>query len=207
MEIWKEIHNYVGLYAVSNLGNVKSLARTIINKNGRSQKYNEKLLKWDITKHEQTSYARVTLCKDHIPKRFSVHRLVAEAFIPNDNCTKNCVNHIDNNGLNNPASNLEWCTHSENMIHAQKQGRLFNSQSKGGTKGGAVGKRKMLQNAEKLVGTQVADWTILSSTPSIYRAKKNYLPCKCKCGILSDIELGRLIRKEVTCCVNCAKSK
>ena len=54
-------------------------------------------------------------------KNHRVHRLVAEAFIPNPNNLQ-CVNHIDGNKQNNSVKNLEWCTHSENMIHAYQTG-------------------------------------------------------------------------------------
>ena len=54
-------------------------------------------------------------------KNISIHRLVAETFIPNPN-NKPCVNHIDGNKLNNHISNLEWCTYSENNKHAIKLG-------------------------------------------------------------------------------------
>ena len=54
-------------------------------------------------------------------KNHRVHRLVAEAFIPNPNGFRE-VNHIDGNKQNNSVKNLEWCTHSENMIHAYQTG-------------------------------------------------------------------------------------
>ena len=54
-------------------------------------------------------------------KPYRVHRLVAEAFIPNTE-NKPCINHKDGNKQNNNADNLEWCTHSENTIHSFKNG-------------------------------------------------------------------------------------
>ena len=56
---------------------------------------------------------------------FSVHRLVAEAFIDNLN-NYPCVNHIDSNRTNNKVENLEWCTHKENSQWALKTGRFDN---------------------------------------------------------------------------------
>ena len=58
-----------------------------------------------------------------LARRCRVHRLVAEAFIPNPNA-KPFVNHIDNDRANNVATNLEWCTQLENLRHAEKQGRM-----------------------------------------------------------------------------------
>ena len=107
-EIYKDIKGYENEYQVSNLGNVKSLKRNII-------------LKPDIN----DNYKRVTLCQNGETKRISVHRLVATAFI-NNPLNKPHINHIDNNPNNNDVNNLEWCTHSENMIHAHNQGRLAN---------------------------------------------------------------------------------
>lgn len=66
-------------------------------------------------------YEKIILTKDNKSKLFSVHRLVAIHFIPNPE-GKEFVNHKDGNKLNNNADNLEWCTRSENTIHAYKTG-------------------------------------------------------------------------------------
>src|SRR5699024_1348986 len=62
-----------------------------------------------------------SLYKDKIPKYFPVHRLVAMAFIPNPD-NKPQVNHINGNKKDNCVKNLEWCTSSENNLHAYKTG-------------------------------------------------------------------------------------
>lgn len=77
-----------------------------------------KLLKHDIT-HD--GYHRVTLYKNNKPKHYPIHRLVAEAFIPNPE-DKPTINHIDGNKANNSISNLEWSTRSENSQHAFDNG-------------------------------------------------------------------------------------
>lgn len=66
-------------------------------------------------------YEIVFLWKDNKSKSYTVHRLVAQAFISNPE-NKPCVNHIDGNKLNNEVNNLEWCTYSENTIHALENG-------------------------------------------------------------------------------------
>ena len=72
---------------------------------------------------EKNGYTRVRIENENLPKivRTTIHRLVAEAFIPNPD-NKPQVNHKDLNKQNNHYSNLEWCTQSENMKHAYKNG-------------------------------------------------------------------------------------
>ena len=72
-------------------------------------------------------YKTVRLRKNGKAKTEKVHRLLAKAFIPNPD-KKNCVNHKDANKLNNNLSNLEWCTHQENMRHAKDIGVLYQSE-------------------------------------------------------------------------------
>lgn len=117
-EIWKDICFYEGYYQVSNLGNVRSLPRVIKYRYGHDRFYPGKVLLTETTKD---NYQRVVLSKEGKTVRYMVHRLVALAFIPNKG-NKTMVNHIDGNKSNNVATNLEWCTASENMLHADKTG-------------------------------------------------------------------------------------
>lgn len=117
-EIWKNIENYEGLYQVSNLGRVKSLERKVKGKAGYYKVIKEKILNPTLNNN---GYHLVKLSKQSKCKGITVHRLVANAFIPNiDN--KEQVNHIDGVKTNNRVSNLEWNTRSENMCHADNIG-------------------------------------------------------------------------------------
>lgn len=78
-------------------------------------------LKSEITKKGK-GYPRVTLCAYGETKRFFIHRLVAELFIPRKENDGTFVNHIDGNHLNCHISNLEWVTHRENVDHAMRTG-------------------------------------------------------------------------------------
>ena len=93
-EIWKDIKDYEGHYQVSNLSRVKSI------KFGK-----EIILKQNIRR----GYYYVGLSKNGITKNYFVHRLVAQAFLPNPN-NYPCVNHKDENKLNNNVENLEYCS-------------------------------------------------------------------------------------------------
>lgn len=120
MEIWKQIKGYEELYEVSNLGNVRSKDKTIIqdakNNSKSTHLYKGKTLKPML---QNNGYYTVTLCYNQKYKIVGVHRLVAQAFIPNPD-NKPQVNHIDGNKMNNCVDNLEYCTAKENMQHAFK---------------------------------------------------------------------------------------
>ena len=131
-EIWKDIEGYEGSYQVSNLGRVRSLDRIIhyLSCYGKpSQRLAEgKLIRPGIS-HD--NYMSVALTFNGVSKSFSVHRLVASAFIPNPNNLPQ-VNHKDENPANNRADNLEWCTAKYNSNYGTRLQKL--SESKKGMK-------------------------------------------------------------------------
>lgn len=111
-EIWKDIQDYEGLYQVSNYGRVKSLERDVETQRGVWHCY-EKLLKW----HDNgKGHMYTILSKDSKVERKLIHRLVAEAFIPNPN-NYDVVHHKDHNKQNNHVSNLEWMSDAKHKAH------------------------------------------------------------------------------------------
>lgn len=121
-EEWRDVVGYEGRYMVSNIGRVKSVGHTTIDKRGIPRYLPSKLKSQIICKNIRHAYPYLTLCdKDGVSKRARVHRLVAEAFIPNpDNLPQ--VNHKDGCKWNNHVSNLEWVTIRDNLIHSFRTG-------------------------------------------------------------------------------------
>ena len=105
---WRPIKGYENEYLVSEAGDVWSV---------RSER---KL----SLKRERTGYLRVNLSVDGVSKSFSVHRLVAMAFIPNPS-NKPTVNHINENKVDNRVENLEWATMKEQNIHGTRTQRAM----------------------------------------------------------------------------------
>ena len=104
-EIWKDVPEYEGLYQVSNFGRVKSFRES-----AKFKKPKELILKSSLI---NSGYAVVTLYKENSKRKFQIHRLVASVFLPNP-LNLPCVNHKDENKLNNCVDNLEWCTYQYN---------------------------------------------------------------------------------------------
>lgn len=113
LETWRDIKEYEGYYQISNLGNVKSLARSFKRINGRDLPTKERILK---QKTERTGYKVVVLNKNGKRTFKKVHRLVAQEFIENNNNFPQ-VNHKNGQKAINHVSNLEWITAKENQRH------------------------------------------------------------------------------------------
>jgi hypothetical protein len=115
-EVFKQIPEFPN-YFISNMGRLYTTKLKLVKK---------------FIFNKGSGYYQVILTNDKIRKNFSVHRLLALAFIPNPQ-KKREINHKDGNKTNNNLSNLEWITHSENALHAYKNGlHEFQRGEKGG---------------------------------------------------------------------------
>lgn len=112
-EIWKDIQGYEGEYQISNMGRVYSI------KSGRIMKLVD----------DGRGYKQVNLCKDGKSYNKKIHRLVAQAFIPNTNNLLQ-VNHLDENKENNRVDNLEWVTAEQNINYGTRSERMAESRKK-----------------------------------------------------------------------------
>lgn len=125
VEEFRPIEGYEGLYEVSNLGRVRSVDRWV-NING-----GKKFIKGGVLKPRpnKNGYLMVGLYKEGKVKRCYIHRLVAQAFIPNPENLP-CVNHKDENPSNPVETNLEWCTQAYNINFGTHTERMIEKKSK-----------------------------------------------------------------------------
>lgn len=122
MALWKDVVGYEGLYLISTDGEVLSLPKEIKTRNKFGNvkvRRKVKKLKPYLRGRGKVGYPSVCLTNENGEhKAWSIHRLVATAFIPNpDNLP--CINHIDENPLNCNVNNLEWCTHQYNVEYSK----------------------------------------------------------------------------------------
>lgn len=154
-EIWKDIKGYENMYQISNYGNVKSLNRAI---NGRWGKafIKERILS---KRKDKKGYNTVALYKNNVYKTKKIHRLVAEAFIPNLNNLPQ-VNHKDENKSNNYVDNLEWCNNKYNCSYGYHSNRLKKAINQYDLKGNLIKKWNSIKEASeylKLNNTGIGD--------------------------------------------------
>lgn len=175
MEIWRDIKNYEGLYSVSNYGNVKSVRKNALLKNNICGK----------------GYACVCLCVNKDRVFYRIHRLVADAFLPNPTNLPQ-VNHKDENKTNNyvhinedgsidyEKSNLEWCTAKYNSNYGSKAtgnkrcgARKTREIEQYGQNGQYIKTWSNAQSVEKELGFRHEN--ILRACKGIYKQSNGYL--------------------------------
>lgn len=145
MEEWKDIEGFEN-YQISSEGNARNAK-------------NKKNL---ISSLMKNGYLRVTLYKKRKPYYKNIHKLVADAFIPNPD-NKPCVGHKDCNKNNNRVDNLYWCTYKENNNHPITKKRRSE------TKKGQIPKA----NPPKQVFQYTLDGELVAIWPSTMECKKN----------------------------------
>lgn len=109
-EIWKEVNGFEGQYEVSNKGRIRSVDR-LVNQQGRIQLYKGCIMSPYVN---NSGYLMIRLSKGNKKYSFTIHRIVACAFVANPN-NYPCVNHKDEDKMNNNSENLEWCTNKYNI--------------------------------------------------------------------------------------------
>lgn len=159
-EVWKEIEGYEGLYQISTLGRVRSMKRSIFMK-----------------PKDTKDYLMVGLTKNKKQKWFSVHRLVASAFIENPEHKKE-VNHIDENTFNNKVQNLQWVTAKENANWGTRTTRMKETL----IRNRVAGKNKVIQICAKT--NEVVNEFIFIREASRYTGISHSSICDCLNGKL-----------------------
>lgn len=178
-EIWKDIKGYEGLYQVSNLGRIKSLNYRHTGK--------EKIL---IVSNHNSGYKQLQLNKYGKGKMYRVHRLVAEAFIPNPlNLPQ--VNHKNEMKDDNRVENLEWCNSTYNINYGTR-----NQQVSDALKG-----RKMSADAvENMAKTKRGIYNTKNSKPVVQMDKTNKIIAEFPSMCQVQRELGLSIGHIYECC-------
>lgn len=118
-EFWKDIPGYENYYQASNMGNIRSVERDVINIYGYIRHLSSKILSPSISK---CGYYRVVLCVENKHNYIPIHQLVAKTFLQYDQTARLTVNHIDGDKCNNAVNNLEVVTQKENRRHAIQMG-------------------------------------------------------------------------------------
>lgn len=116
MEKWKHIKGYENKYLVSNKGRVKSIDHKVNSSHGATRIVKGRILK----SSDKPKYKVIQLSKNSKVKMFTIHSLVAEAFLPEINIENKTVDHIDGDKHNNHVSNLQYLSNRDNCLKYQR---------------------------------------------------------------------------------------
>lgn len=152
-EIWKDIDGYDGKYQVSNLENVRRAGKHRLKPQSRKHGY---LSVWLYDGHNRAT-------------QVSIHRLVANAFVPNPNGLKE-INHLDECKQNNRADNLAWCSHRENCAYGSRPKRISMANTNG--------------KRSRAIAQYTLNGELVSVYPSLQEAGRHgfYASNICKCA-------------------------
>jgi hypothetical protein len=160
-EVWKDVPGYEGMYQASNTGKIKSLTRIVNSSYGSKMRITGKIKKLC---QKPNGYVYVGLSKNGETRSYRVHRLIAMAFIENKSNLSD-VNHKNGKKNDNRLSNLEWCSPSQNSIHAYEM-NLRKSPNYWEGKFGA------LHNLSKAVEMRSKEGIIIKTFASIREAER-----------------------------------
>ena len=150
-EIWKPVKGWESLYEVSNFGRVRSFDRKVQTgiKNHQYRLVPSQFI--TLREDSKTGYVRVCLTRNNKSSQHYLHRLVAEAFIPNPNNLP-CVNHKNEMKWDCRVENLEWCSYSYNVSYGTGTERRVETRRKRGT---AKTDPKVIQGVSLIDGTVI----------------------------------------------------
>lgn len=189
-EIWKDVVGYEGFYLVSNIGRIATLSHNVeyvsvydgieIKKTFGAKQCLRKLHRG---KH---GYIECTLRDSKRVKLMKVHRIVAQAFIPNPNNLPE-VNHKNEDKTDNRSENLEWCTQKYNANYGTRNNRLKSSIS-------CAHKRGAYQNANQKSRKAIIGISLIDNTTIIFEKSADLHECgferhlvsKCCRGLRKD---------------------
>ena len=167
-EIWKDVIGYEGLYQVSSLGKVKSLARE-----SKRNTFKEKILNPHL---DGRGYPFVALYRNNVPKQIKVHKLVATAFLDNPE-NKPTVNHIDEDKTNNTAENLEWATFKENANHGTRNQRIASANRENHNR---CAKQRKPVDQYDINGYFMNTWNSASAVADFFKINRSEITQCCK---------------------------